>query len=487
MKSNKIVATSWLFPVSLALVLGPALVAPLALRGQSQGNNAVYTGSGSSTTVSGSAAFIDASAFASTTVDICATLYGIMSPTSYSSGVGSVIDARGLNSTNSNLKCATNTSPWYNGTTYINKPGRILLPAGTIVIAYPWVIPDYTKIVGVGSGSSGAAGVTTIQAGNGMHGQATFSGAAMIEMGGLVGSAGCSICFEVSVSDLTLDAQSQSIDGIDNSNAEELSYVEHVAILNVEGNGLFLSTNSAGGGSGTASHSGPYSDLLITAGASAVAATSCVKIYNAQPRDIHGLTCTAAGSSASNAGIYLDGGTVSIEDAYIAGFTDGVLIGSETPLTHANGLQDIYADVLSNITGATPMTNLVHICNPSSATGNCSSTGFSAEDIALTAVTGASDVNTIKDDLTSTTVTDAYVALYDLGELVQGNATNIGYSRFSSSPSTATPTWLVGTATSPTNASCSTVADGSLYSRGVTGGSGNTLWGCVSGKWVVIK
>jgi hypothetical protein len=491
MRSNKM-AARWLFPVSLALLLGPVLVSPLPLSGQSKGNNAVYTGSGTTATVSGSAAYIDASAFASTSVDICATLYSIMSATGYSSGVGSFIDARGLNSTNSNLSCAAGTSPWYNGTTgYINKPGRILLPAGKIVIAYPWVIPDYTKIVGVGSGSSGAAGVTTIQAGNGTGGQATFSGSAMIQMGGVVVfnsmNFGCPVCFEVSVSDLTLDGQGQTMDGIDNSNAEELSYVEHVAILNVEGNGLLLSTNSTSAQDGTASHSGPYLDLLVAAGSKATASTSCVKIFDAQPRGIHGLTCSASGSTVPKAAIYLDGGNVSIENVTISGFNDGVLIGSETPF-NTTGLGDIYANILSNITGSSTggtMANLIHICNTASVKGNCSSTGFSAEDVTLAGLTSSSSgINTIEDDLTTTSITDANVALYVLGEPVQGNATNIGYSRFSTSPSF--PTWLVGTAVSPTGAACS--ADGSLYSRGNFGTAGSsTLWGCVSSKWALIK
>ena len=229
-------AISWLFRVSRVLVVGAVAVVPAMLEGQSQGNNAVYSGTSS---VTGSAAYIDASAFASSSTTICATLYSILN-TGYPTP-GALIDARGLNSSNSNLTCAANTSPWYNGTTYLNKPAKILLPAGKIVIAYPWVVPDYTKIAGVGSSAtSGAAGTTTIQAGNGTGGQPTFSGTAMIQMGGMVGSVGCPVCFEISMTDVTLDAQGQTIDGVDNSNAEELSYLQRVAILNTEGNGLFL-------------------------------------------------------------------------------------------------------------------------------------------------------------------------------------------------------------------------------------------------------
>jgi hypothetical protein len=477
--------------VSLAVLLWLASMS-LPAYTQSEGNNAVYSGTSS---VTGSSAYIDATPWANTSTTICATLYNIMNSTSPAYPTpGAVIDARGLNSSNSNLTCAANTSPWTlsPGSTYLSKPARILLPAGKIVISYPWVVPDYTKIIGEGSStSSGAAGATTIQAASNFNGG---SGGPMIQLGGQVtvtgGSAGCSVCFEISMSDLTLDGQSQSIDGVDNSNAEELSTLQRVALLNIEGNGVLLSTNSSGASSGTASHSGPYQDLYISAGTSATSSTTCVKIYNAQPRGVHGLTCSAGSTTAPKAGIYLDGGNVSLENLTISGFTDGVLIGSETPLTNANGLQDIYADFLSNITGSTNMTNLVHICNPSSVNGNCSSTGFSGtEDIAMASLTGGSSINTIEDDLTGSTVTDTIVALYDLGEPVQANGSNVAssYSRFTTSPSTPVPTWLVGTAVNPTNSSCSTVANGTLYSRGISGGTGSTLWGCVSGKWIVIK
>jgi hypothetical protein len=484
MKSNTSLDGAWLIRVSLALLLGLAVVLPSPMRGQSQGNNAVYTGAGTTTTVSGSAAYIDARAFASTGVDICATLFTIMNSSTYPS-TGALIDARGLNSTNSSLQCAVTTSPWYNGTTYISKPGRILLPSGTIVIAYPWVIPGYTKIVGVGSGASGVAGITTILAGNGLNGQALFSGAAMIQMGGPVGGVGCPVCFEISVSDLTLDGHALTIDGIDNSNAEELSYVEHVAILNALGTGLFLSTNPVTAQNGTASHSGPYLDLLINAGSSATSTSACVKIYDAQPRGIHGLTCSASGSAPPKAGIYLDGGNVSLENVFISGFTDGVLIGSENQF-NTSGLQDIYADVVSNISGSNTggvMTNLIHICNTINQ-GVCSSNGFAAKDITLAGLTSLSTgIKTIKDDLTTTTVADANVALYVLGEPIQANGANVGYSRLSSSPSF--PTWLVGTATSPTGAACS--SNGSLYSRDAGTAGSSTLWGCVSSKWALIK
>jgi hypothetical protein len=474
-----------------------AVSCPHLLHGQTpkQGNNAVYS---STTAVSPSAAYIDAKAFASPSTTICATLYSILSSSAYP-GPGALIDARGLNATTSKMTCAANESPWLSSSTYYNVPSRILLPAGTIVIAYPWLLPDYTKLVGVGSSSSsGAAGTTTIQAGNGLSGQPTFSGSQLIQMGGVPGSgitvnpaAACSICFEISLTDLTLDAQGQALDGVDNSNAEELSYLQRVAILNTEGTGLYLATtpNPSGNGNlGTASHSGPYLDLYISAGSKAVSSTACIKVDDSQPRGLHGVTCTASSTTAPNAGIYLDGGNVSIENVLLSGFTDGILVGSETQQTSLLGLQDIYADVLANIAGSTPLTNLIHICNPSSLKGNCLSGGFSPVDIAISGVTGASGINTIEDDLTNTTLTDTVVALYDLGEPVQGGGAPVGYSRFSSSPSVPAPTWLVGTASAPNNASCTAVANGSLYSRGSNAASGsNTLWGCIGGKWVAIK
>jgi hypothetical protein len=486
MRGSKAQSNKWLFSLSLALVLGLATVAPLRARAQSQGNNAVYS---SASAVGGSAAYIDASASSTSSVTICATIYNILNGASYPTA-GAVIDARGLNSGNSNLTCAASTSPWLIGGVYLSaKPARILLPAGTIIIKYPWIVPDYTKIVGVGSSStSGAAGTTTLKADLGFTG-----GTTMIQMGDSNCNAGGSnpgVCFEISLSDLTLDANGLSIDGIDNSNAEELSYVQHAAILNAEGTGLFLSTNSVSQANGTASHSGPYIDLIIASGSAAGSGTSCVKIYNAQPRGIHGLTCSATSTTSPKAGIYLDGGNLSLEDIAVSGFTDGILIGAESPFNTV-GLQDIYANLLSNITGATPMTNLIHICNWNLPAGNCPTTGFHGiQDIVMTSISGASGItNTIEDDLTSSAVTDVNVGLYALGEPVQGSGATVGYSRFTTAPSHSalTPTWFVGTSVNPNTASCGSVANGSLYSRGVSGGVGTTLFGCVSGSWTTIK
>jgi hypothetical protein len=127
-------------------------VFPRQLEAQgTQGQNAVCslsTACDTSSKTVGTNAFIDASMFANTT--ICSTLYNILVSPSYSAAV---IDARGLNSTNTNMACATGWTPWNNGSNYLsNKPSTILLPASTITTSVPWVVPTNTKLIGIATG-----------------------------------------------------------------------------------------------------------------------------------------------------------------------------------------------------------------------------------------------------------------------------------------------------------------------------------------------
>src|SRR5208282_6381405 len=86
---------------------------PAAAQG-TQGQNAVYNFSANCSPCAGSSAFIDASMYASAGSTICSTIYTILSSVTYSAAV---IDARGLNSGNTNMTCATGWTPWNNGTT----------------------------------------------------------------------------------------------------------------------------------------------------------------------------------------------------------------------------------------------------------------------------------------------------------------------------------------------------------------------------------
>jgi hypothetical protein len=100
-----------------------------------------------------------------------------------------------------------------------------------------------------------------------------------------------------------------------------------------------------------------------------------------------------------------------------------------------------------------------------------------ATDITIVGATGpGGNVNTIKDDLTGTNLTDATVGLYVVGEPMFAGS----YSRFTSS--TSLPTWLVGQ-----NQPLGTCAAGDLFSATSAG----TFWECISlvpgSAWVRIQ
>jgi hypothetical protein len=337
------------------IVIGVVLIALLAVQSTAQappppqpGWNAVW---GSSATLPvGAVSFYDATAYVSYG-DICQILHEILSLSASQVAKANwvVIDARGIVPSGSTQLCGSN--PW-NSLPTVGRPWTtVLLPAGTIIIATEWVLPQYTRIVGEGPGVTTLLACQKTTSGCDMN---NFSSSAMIQMGAASGSASCpGFCFSIGAENLTLDAgmdQTAVFDGIDNSWAEEMSYVRHVAMLNITGIGLSLGTTATipPGNNGTSSHSGPYSDISI---AVANSSAECINIApNAQPRGIHGINCTSSGGN-TNAGIYLDGGNVSVEDAFISGFKDGIEIGSQG---------QVQGDVLFNITGGT-LTNVVHI------------------------------------------------------------------------------------------------------------------------------
>src|SRR5437667_6808227 len=149
--------------LALALACIDAYVSPTRAFA-AEGNNANCTNSiGSGCTTGMSAVFLDATPFAVPTVDICATLFSIISSSTYVGGT--VIDARGLNATNSKLTCTASTTdtPWVQGTSSTTKASTILLPPGTIQIAYTWALPNMTRIIGEGAGAT-ALSATVLQA-----------------------------------------------------------------------------------------------------------------------------------------------------------------------------------------------------------------------------------------------------------------------------------------------------------------------------------
>jgi hypothetical protein len=431
-------------------------------------SNAGYSGAwASSTTIDGSAILIDASAayFASTATDICSRIAAVLAALTATGSAypqsGVVIDARAVPVTSAHT-CSGN--PWASPPTGGWPPTTVLLPAGSIVITSPWVLPNETRIIGEGRGK------TTIQA------SSSFSGTAMIEMGGSSVCPSGSVCTGVVVADLFLSGYTtNTYGGIYNEYSRDSSYVEHVTISQIGGTGLLVGSSGTSGID--ASNSGPYNDLFITAGSATqnVTPQTACAIITVPSRGIHGLTCiacdspTCSGISAPPFGVQISGNNNSLEDYHVEGYADGVQVA-------AGGV------VVSNVSGVKggnsgPVTNVIHLCN----TTTCTSVSTAASDVSLlgiNAYTGATNV--IQDDLTSTTLAESstpYAALYVLGEA--GSGTSGGYSRFSSVPAT-TPTWI--SAGSTVSGSCSN--PGTIYSN-TAGSSSSTNSGyvCAAGTW----
>ena len=253
-----------------------------------------------------------------------------------------------------------------------------------------------------------------------------------------------------------LDGSVLNINGIANPGSDELSYADHVTLFRVLGTGLSVS----------AMDSGPYTNITFDSGGSALTTTTCANIGGVNPmRGIQGLTCIAAGTVA-NAAVYLDAPNNSLQDVRIAGFWDGVLIGSNGN-AQSDVLFNIFGDTIISTNVPAPV-NVVHI-----------SSAHTVTDLSIMGVNNAaSGDNTIKDDLTGPTLTDPYVAIYAIGK-----SSNGGYSRFTTSTHAAT--WAFGSGTPTTG--CSASNAGSLYSN--TSGSGVALWVCPVGStsWLSIK
>jgi len=286
-------------------------------------------------------------------------------------------------------------------------------------------------------------------------------------------------CTGVVIEHLTLDANGQSLNGIVNTYSQELSYVNDVVFSNFTGEtGLLLSTHS--------DNSGPYTNISYSGSG------TCAQIFDTgggatirQTRGIHGLTCIMSGSGSTPA-IYLDAPNNSLEDVYISGNStksqDGILIGSQGPAPN---------NVLFNISGVN-LNDVVHISNKSNGSGTCPPgfingvrTLYNVCDVTILGLTRSGGTNSIENDLTSpiTTLTDANLGMYVVGEPVQGGSNSIGYSQFTTSNSAGAATWLVGS-THPSTP----CAAGSLYSCTNAGNCPSTLWGCQgSSGWKGIK
>jgi hypothetical protein len=478
MKRTSTFAYGW--ALSAIALIGLLLTVVGLAEAQSPGNNAVYN---SSNGVTFSLSFIDASVFIGNgnnqSSNICGAIYGILSGAFYNyPATGAIIDARGISGPTA-LTCPTGRTPWNNGTTTVNVPSTILLPptgANPIVIPTTWVLPSKTRLVGEGENNpvSSTPG-TTIQAPSG-----TLL-STMIQFGS---SSVCSsgVCSGISVERLTLDGQAQAVHGIVNQFSQNNTYVDHVTIYQILGTGLLISSTSGS----SASNSGPYTNITFDTGIySGTTSTVCAQILNVSnnltgTKGIHGLRCKSETQDAP-AAVLLDASNNSIEDVNIVGFYDGILVGSQAS-AQSNVLLNIVGDTAA---GDLAPVNVVHI------SGNEPVSDLSI--VGVTNVVGsASGENSIKDDVTSTTLGDTHVAIYALGESPSSGG---GYSRFTTSRNAVH--WTVGTS-APTTTS-PTCSRGSLYSCTNTSGTVNcsngtsnaALWVCVpSGSttvWSAIK
>jgi hypothetical protein len=487
--ARKLVA-SWMFFATIVVLLGWFATSPSVATAQVvAGWNTICQGSGTNCgTLLPSSSFIDASAlaFGNASTDICARIYNALQstipPSQSIALVHPVIDARGIKNTTMNptiLTCKTNETPWVplSGTAFAT-PSTILLPAGKIFISTGWILPNLTKLIGVGASDPGDVDGDTTDAETTIAAWTNFgpAGTALLQMGE---SSLCNMnptlngaCFGIGISHLILNGGKSpvTIDGIDNFNAEEGSFVEHVNMYFIGGNGLRLGAS----GNPSSNHSGPYSDIWFEASGASETTTACVRIEGTQPRGIHGITCAANGTP--DAAIYLDGENVSIEDVHVEGFQDGIVVGAK---------YSAHGNVVFNVTGVSsgsangPVINAVHICNPSNpAPGSaCTSFNGSVSDLTLQAI-GVSGTNpmpkSIKDDLAGTTLSDASVGIYALGA-VTATGTSAAYSRVSTSPNV--PSFSSGSFGSAVPGGNCTV--GSLLSNTTATSSAVTLYLCV--------
>jgi hypothetical protein len=457
----------WISLAIVAVLASLFLVFPLRLNATNtcsglQGQNGVYnsTCNNGSPGVVGSSAFIDASAFAaSQRPNICAVLNFVLNPLNgIITSAGGVIDARGLpGATGTSMTCTT--SPWAGITN--PPPATILLPATTaiapIVIPATWILPSNTRLIGEGYGASGG---TVIQACTNPTCPANFpTGSPMIQFGPVCPINPPACATAISVENLMLNGSSLNVIGVLNAATDELTYVDHVTLFQILGTGLSIS----------AMDSGPYTNITFDSGSSALSTTTCASIAGLNgTRGLHGLTCIAG--TTATAAIYLDAPNNSIEDVRVAGFYDGILVGSNAT-AKSNSLFNIFGDTIHNVVAPV---NVIHISNVHTVT-----------DLSIMGVNNsATGDTTIQDDLTSTTLADPYVAMYVLGKALMNGSTVVGYSRFTTSPNAAT--WAAGTA-APSQG-CNAQTAGSLYSNTAPTTNTAALYVCPKGggTWQTI-
>lgn len=423
----------------------------------------IYSSSQGGYVYTNSHAYIDAYAAISNTnptADVCtaiqAALTNLATYTNYT-GEGAVIDARGVGP-GTTQTCSATANLW-NGST--NYPVVVLLPAGTIKTSYTWQLPSGTKLIGEGIGGSGQG--TTIQATTGFGW--------MIQMGLASG------CTGLTVENLTLDGNEittgSGVSGILNQYCGDLSYVDHVWLYRILGTGLTVAPSPSTGAG--AEHSGPYSDIMFnTADAATPSTTLCMQITANYTHGIRHVSCTTqhlSGVPATAIAVCVTTipfpctslTNLLLEDIRIEGFEDGIVLGSGTSSVV---LRNIDGDT-NGVSNTAPTVNVVDI-----------PTCTNIFDIAMIGIgnqgtvgTGVSNY-TINDTCGATSLTDASVALYVAG---RPSTSGLGYSRFTTSPNTAS--WSTGSGVP--SGSARTCQRGSLYSNVASNSAApSAFWVC---------
>lgn len=424
-----------------------------------QGQNAVWI-SGSARAAS--SAFLDASSFCGTpgacssgVDDFCAVLYAALHALSTSSfgTAGGVIDARGVIPSSTKATSCTG-SPFVSGTSGINIPSTILLPAGIIPLGKTWVLPNGTKILGQGAGSpysgttTGLASITIIQAKGGFSGNMIQMGPSATGALNLCSTQPLGFCTGVAIENLALQGGTNgaNVSGILNGQSQDMSYVHRVSMYQIGMVGLKVQNN--------AQNSGPYSEITFDNGGLGSSSTECAEL-DVSTRGIRGLVCNAENITSAVA-VNLNSSNNFVKDVQVQGFKEGIQVQS-----------GVSSAALFNITGGSGVTDVVHLASSTTT-----------RDISIMGVSTNGSMNSILDEVTLTStqpISDSSVALYVLGESTSIGNAHVGYSRFTTSTNPNVATW--GAGTSIPSGICAN--KGSLFSA--TGGTGD-LYVC-NGSW----
>lgn len=380
----------------------------------------------------------------------------------------------------------------------------ILLPAATISVKNPWIVPTETRIIGEGRNAT-SLGVDPNFVADGTN--------ALIEMGSpgtTISPGACgtsSVCTGITLEHLTISTNVinntfSNHHAVYNNDAQDGSYLDDVVLTagQTSSTGAIAVGLLIGPG---ASYSGPYTNIDFVGskacpGNVTCAPTACVQIQ-AQIRGLHGITCTAASSTSGEplAAIYVDSYNNTISEVHTEGYYDGVVISDCSNLLPLPGTTTVpackvTANAISNVTvgyGAGPSWEAVHICNPASpasGTACASATGFTVRDVALTQIqsngtSGFTTVTPITDDLTKTPFPQSgnqqFVAQYLVGAAVSVNTGVTGYTRYTTAP--FLPSWGVGNAGIPSSGTCSNA--GAIFTNTVGGqhpGVSDTIYVC---------